>query len=403
MTGLLRKRVYLSGCERKKSYDVVIIGGGGHGLATAYYLAARHGITNVGVFERAYIGSGGTGRNTTVLRANYKMPESVEFFKESFAMYQTLSQELDYNMLISKRGLFWLAHSENTLRLSRERAILNQALGVDTVFISPDEVKAICPHIDLEAGGKGNPVLGASWHPPASVIRHDAVVWGYAAAAQRLGVYIHEGAEVTGIRVAGGRCVGIETPEGFVGAGTVLSAVGGYASAVASLAGIRLPIVTHPLQAFVTEPYKPVLNQIVGSTDLLIYVSQTSRGELLAGAEIERYSTYSTRSTYSFLAECASRCIDVLPFMAKLRILRQWTGLCDMSPDYSPVMGVTEVEGFLVSTGWGTWGFKAIPAGGKSMAELIATQKVPTKIAPFRVDRFRDDRVVPDRSSAGTH
>jgi sarcosine oxidase subunit beta len=331
------------------------------------------------------------------------MPESVAFFRESLELYRSLSQELDYNLLFSTRGVFWLAHSDASLRLQRERALLNQALGVDTIFVTPAEIQDLCPQIDLSAGGTGHPILGASYHPPGAVIRHDAVVWGYAAAAQRLGVAVHEGTEVTGIRVSNGRCVGVETQHGFVSAGTVLSAVGGYASAVAALAGVRLPIVTHPLQAFVTEPYKPILNRIVSSADLLVYVSQTSRGELLAGAEIERYTTYSTRSTFSSLSETAARCMDLLPFMSKLRILRQWTGLCDMSPDYSPIMGATEVDGFHVSTGWGTWGFKAIPASGAAMAELIATAKMPALISAFRADRFRDDQLVADRSSAGTH
>jgi sarcosine oxidase, subunit beta len=403
MSGLIRRRIYLRGSQTKSRYDVVIIGGGGHGLATAYYLAAKHGITKIGVFERSYIGSGGSGRNTTILRANYKMPESVEFFRESFRLYKSLSQELQYNLLFSTRGLFWLAHSEGTLRIQHERAMLNQALGVDTKFVTPSEIKQLCPQIDLSAGGKGHPVLGASYHPPGSVVRHDAVVWGFAAAAQRAGVEIHEGSEVRAIRVKSGRCLGIETQEGFVSAGIVVCATGGYTSAVASLAGVRLPVTTHPLQAFVTEPYKPVLSRLLTSADLLVYISQTSRGELLVGAEIERYSTYSLRSTFSFLAETSARCIDLLPFTAKLRILRQWTGLCDMSPDYSPLMGLTEVEGFLVSTGWGTWGFKAIPASGTAMAELIASAKIPNLIAPFRVDRFRDDRLIADRSSAGTH
>jgi sarcosine oxidase, subunit beta len=403
MSGLLRSRSYLRASPPKRSYDVIVIGGGGHGLATAYYLASRHGITDVGVFERSYIGAGGSGRNTTVLRANYKMPESVVFFKQSFDMYRALSHELDYNLLMSRRGLFWLAHSENTLRLQRERALLNQAYDVDTVFIGPDEVKTICPLIDLEAGGQGKPIIGASYHAPGSVIRHDAVVWGYAAAARRLGVDIHEGADVTGITVQNGRAVGIETQAGRVAAGTIVSATAGSTSRVAALAGVRLPIVTHPLQAFVTEAYKPILDGIVSSTDMLIYISQTSRGEILVGAEIERYSTYSTRSTFSFLAECASRAIALLPFTAKLKILRQWTGLCDMSPDYSPLMGPTEIEHFIVTAGWGTWGFKAIPAGGLGMAELVATGTAPSTIAPFRIDRFRDDRLIPDRSSAGTH
>jgi sarcosine oxidase subunit beta len=403
VSGLLRRRTYLRSSEPRASYDVIVIGGGGHGLATAYYLASRHGITNVGVFERSYIGAGASGRNTTVLRANYKMPESVAFYKQSYELYRSLSQELDYNLLMSRRGLFWLAHSESSLRVQRERALLNQAFDVDTVFIGPDEIKKLCPQIDLTAGGKGHPIIGASYHPPGAVIRHDAVVWGYAAAAQRLGVHVHEGAEVTGITRENGRAVGIETAAGRVAAGTIVSATAGYSSTVAALAGVRLPITTHPLQAFVTEPYKPILHRMVASSDMLVYISQTSRGEILVGAEIERYNSYSTRSTFSFLAESASRTIDLLPFTAGLKILRQWAGVCDMSPDYSPLMGPTEVDGFLVTAGWGTWGFKAVPAGGIGMAELVATGVAPPTIAPFRIDRFRDDRVIGDRSSAGTH
>jgi sarcosine oxidase subunit beta len=403
VTGLLRRRTYLRSHEPRSNYEVVVIGGGGHGLATAYYLASRHGITNVGVFERSYIGAGATGRNTAVVRANYKMPESIAFFKQSFDLYRDLSAELDYNLLISRRGLFWLAHSENSLRLQRERALLNQAFGVETVFITPDEVRKLCPQIDLTAGGKGHPIIGASYHAPGSVVRHDAVVWGYAAAAQRLGVHVHEGAEVIGITRRNGRAVGIETNGGRIAAGAIVSATAGYSSSVAALAGVRLPLTTHPLQAFVTEPYEPILDRIVASADMLVYVSQTSRGEILVGAEIERYTSYSTRSTFSFLAECATRTIDLLPFTAGLRILRQWSGLCDMSPDYSPLMGPTEVDRFYVSAGWGTWGFKAIPAGGIGMAELLATGVAPPMIAPFRIDRFRDDRAIPDRSSAGTH
>lgn len=401
MSGLFRRRTFLRQNELKSRYDVVVIGGGGHGLAIAYYLASRHGIRNVAVLERSYIGSGGSGRNTTVLRANYKTPQTIAFYRASFELYRTLSQDLDFNMLFSPRGLLWLAHAEASLCVQRERALLNQAGGVDTVFLDRDGVKDVCPVIDLDAGGR--PILGAAYHPPAAIIRHDGVVWGYASAAQRLGVHVHQDVTVTGIDVTDGRATGVRTTRGDIAAGAVVSAVGGYVSTVAAMAGVRLPIVTHPLQAFVTEAYKPVLDRIVASADLLVYISQSARGELLVGAEIERYSSYSTRSTFTFLSEASTRAIDLLPFMARLRILRQWTGICDMTPDYSPIMGETEVENFYLDTGWGTWGFKATPIAGYTMAELIATGRIPALIAPFAITRFRSDRAVSERASAGTH
>lgn len=388
--------------EFRPSYDVVIIGGGGHGMATAYYLAKRFGITNVAVLERSYIGSGGTGRNTTVLRANYKTPETIRFYQESFQLYATLQEELDYHMLRSERGLFWLAHSEPQLRNQRERALQNQHFGVNTVYLDARQVHEVCPQIDMTGGGK-RPVLGAAYHPPGSIIRHDAVVWGYAGAAQRLGVQVLEGIEVTGLTIQGGKCVGVVTDRGPIAAGAVLSAVGGYVTNIADMAGIRLPIVSHPLQAFVTESYLPVLDHIVASADLHIYVSQSARGEVLIGAEIDPYSSYSTRSTFPFLASAAARAIDLFPFVAKLRVLRQWTGICDMTPDYSPLIGRSEVDRLFISSGWGTWGFKAIPVSGLRMAELIATGTVPPVLAPFALDRFRRDRAVPERASAGTH
>lgn len=402
MRRLLSRRTYLHDQPLESRYEVVIIGGGGHGLATAYYLAKQHGIRRVAVLERAYIGSGGTGRNTTVLRANYKTPETIKFFQASFDLYAGLSEELDFHLLRSERGLLWLAHSEAQLRNQRERALQNQLYGVNTVYLSAAEVKAVCPELDLSAGG-GRPILGAAYHPRGSIIRHDAVVWGYAAAAQRLGVHIHQGVEVTGIELQGGRCIGVRTPRGTIAAGAVVSAVGGYVTTIANMVGLRLPIVSHPLQAFVTQAYKPVLHRIVASADLHIYVSQSPRGEVLVGAEIDPYSSYSTRSTFPFLVSAAARAIDLFPFLAKLRVLRQWTGICDMTPDYSPLIGPTGIAGFYLSSGWGTWGFKAIPISGTSMAALVATGRVPELIAPFGLDRFRRDRAVSERASAGTH
>jgi sarcosine oxidase subunit beta len=394
-----QRRIYLHADPIAPHYDVIIIGGGGHGLAAAYHLARRHGIKKVAVLERNYIGSGGTGRNTTILRANYKTPETIRFFKASFDLYRTLSAELDFNLLRSERGVLWLAHSPGQLNNQRERALLNQVFGVDTAFLSVDDVAAVCPELDMSGGGH-RPILGAAYHPPGSIIRHDAVVWGYAAAAQRLGVHIHQGVTVTDIDVVAGRCVGVQTSRGPIAAGAVMSAVGGYVTRIADMVGLPLPIVTVPLQAFVTQAYKPALDRIVVSADLHTYISQSPRGEMLVGAELDPHPSYATPSTFRFLSSAASHAIDLFPFMAKLRVLRQWTGLCDMTPDYSPLMGETGIDGFYLSSGWGTWGFKAIPISGVTMAELVATGRVPSLIAPFALDRFQRDRAVSERASA---
>ena len=357
----------------------------------------------VAVLERSYIGSGGTGRNTTVLRANYKTPETIRFYQASFDLYRTLAEELDFNLLRSERGLLWLAHSEAQVNSQRERALQNQVYGVDTVYLDAAEVAEACPQLDMTCGGV-RPILGAAYHPPGSIIRHDGVVWGYAAAAERLGV-----AGPPGRR--GDRPGDDERPlhrRAHRTAARSRPAPSSRRSAATSPRSptwrdSRLPIVTHPLQAFVTQSYKPVLDRIVASADLHIYVSQSARGEMLVGAEIDPYTSYSTRSTYPFVSSCASRAIDLFPFMAKLRLLRQWSGVCDMTPDYSPLLGTTPVGQFFLSSGWGTWGFKAIPVSGKNMAALIATGRVPEVIAPFALDRFRRDRAVPERASAGTH
>ncbi len=402
MSGLLRRTEFLKQTELKPRYDVVIIGGGVNGLSLAYHLAAKHGIRDVAVIERNYIGSGGSGRNTQVIRANYNTPETVPLYKASLGMYRTLSQELDFNILFTNQGEMDLCHTHDSLQVERAKSLLNRAYGVQTDILTPDEVLKVCRFVDLTAGGE-LPVVGASYHPPGSFARHDSVVWGYAVAAQRLGVEIHEGLAVTGLDVQADRCTGVQTDAGPVSAGRVVSAVAGYSSVVAAMAGLRLPIETMALQAFVTEPYRPVLEGLVSSMDLYIYVSQTARGELLAGAEVLPYNTYSTRSTFEFLSEAAKRSIQILPFMAKARTMRAWTGLCDMSPDSSPLLGESDVRDLYLMAGMGTWGFKGAPIFGKSMAEYIATGTMPAITAPFSPDRFRNDRMVPDAASAGTH
>lgn len=403
MNEFIEARVDLRWPEMKSSYDVVIIGGGGHGLSTAYHLATRHGITDVAVLERGYIGSGNTGRNTTVIRANYGIPEAIRFYQHSLDLYRRLEEETGRWIMHAEKGLVWMVHSEAGVYGEKKRAALNTAAGAETVFLTPEEVKQLIPQVDLDGGGTGYPVMGASYHLRAATARHDRVVWALAEGALAGGHGIHQRVAVTGLRMDRDKVVGVETNRGPISAGLVVSAVGGQASLIADMAGLRLPIVTHPLQAFVTNHYEQSFPHIVGSVEIPFYLSQTARGEMLIGAEYERAPSYSYGTTFDLLASCSAKAAAYLPFMKNLRILRQWAGVCDISPDASPIMGATPVENFLITTGWGTWGFKAIPAGGEQMAELIATGRTPELIAPFSYDRFARDRIMSDAGSAGTH
>jgi sarcosine oxidase subunit beta len=387
----------------KKSYDVVIVGGGGHGLSTAYYLATRHGITNVAVLEADYIASGNTGRNTTIIRANYGIPEAIRFYQHSLELYQGLEAETGAEILHQTKGIFWVAHTEMAMRTERARAQMNTACGAKTVMVTPTELKEVVPQVDLTGGGR-YPVLGASHHLEGATARHDRVAYAFASGASRRGVEIHEHTPVTGLLRDGdgGRVTGVRTATGPIEAGIVLSAVGGRVSAMAAHAGVRLPIRTHPLHAFVTDDYAQGFGPIFASTELSCYVSQTERGQMLIGAEFDSQPSYSRQSSFAALRAYSYKITRLLPFLRDLRILRTWAGICDISADFSPIMGATDVDGFLVTTGWGTWGFKAIPAGGEGMAELIATGRPPALIAPFSLDRFRLDHVLADQGSAGT-
>lgn len=402
MNEFMEKQVQLKWYEPKKTYDVIIIGGGGHGLSTAYHLATRHNITNVAVLERKYIGGGNSGRNTTVIRSNYGIPEAVKFYQRSVELYSRLEEETERWIMHKQKGILWMVSGEAGMRQERARAAVNQDFGAETYFVGPKEIKEICPEVDLNGGGIW-PITGGSWHPQAATARHDRVNWALAEGANRRGVHIHQRTAVTGLIKEGDRVIGVETNHGPMYANTVMCAVGGHVTTVASMAGLRLPIRTHPLQAYVTNHYALKFDPIVSLTNLYFYVSQTARGEMLIGAEIDRQPSYSYRSGHHLLQTCSHRAMTILPFLKKLRILRQWTGVCDMSPDYSPIMGFTGVDGFVITTGWGTWGFKAIPAGGEQMAELIATNKTPELIAPFALSRFANDRTKADRGSAGTH
>lgn len=385
--------------ELRPSYDVVIIGGGGHGLATAYYLAARHGIRNVAVLEKGYIGGGNTGRNTAIIRSNYLTPEGVAFYDESMRLYRGLSAELDYNILYSERGHFTLAHSDAALRTARWRAEVNKHLGVDSELVDRDDLARLLPLLNLSEEVR-HPVLGALYHLPGAIARHDAVAWGYAGRAAERGVEIHQGTEVTGIAVEGGRIAAVETNRGRVACGRAVQAVAGMSSEVARLAGFALPIRTVPLQACVSLPLKPFLDPIVVSGSLHVYISQSDRGELVMGGATDPYPRYQTSPTLDFAEGLMAHVLELFPFMAAIPVLRQWAGMTDMTPDFAPVMGETPVENYYIDAGWGTWGFKATPVCGVALAELAATGRVPAILQPFRLERFRDFALVGEKGAA---
>ena len=393
------KRFLSSRPELRPSYDVAIIGGGGHGLAAAYYLAARHGVRNVAVFDKSYLGGGNTGRNTAIIRSNYLTPEGVAFYEESMRLYRGLSEELDYNILYSERGHFTLAHSDAAMRTSRWRAEVNKHLGVDSELVGREELSRLVPLLNMSEEVR-HPILGALYHPPGALARHDAVAWGYAGRAQELGVDIHQETEVTGIKVENGRVTGLETSRGPIACGKAMQAVAGLSGQVARLAGFTLPIRTVPLQACVSLPLKPFLDPIIVSGSLHVYITQSDRGELVMGGATDPYPRYQTSSTLDFMEGLMAHILELFPFMGDIPVLRQWAGMTDMTPDFAPVMGLTPVENYYIDSGWGTWGFKATPVCGTSMAELIATGRVPELIEDFRLDRFRDFSLMGEKGAA---
>jgi sarcosine oxidase subunit beta len=384
--------------ELRDSYDVVIIGGGSHGLATAYYLR-EHGITNVCILERNYIGSGAAGRNTTILRSNYKTPEGARFYDASVKLYEGLSKELNFNLLFSQCGHLTLAHSDRAMFVMANRAEVNRLAGIDSRVVYPDEIKRLAPAMYV-GPDTTYPILGALYHRPGGIIRHDAVVWGFARGADRGGAEIHPYTEVTGIEHSGGKVTGVQTNRGRIATGTVINATAGWSTLLCDMAGVALPITTHILQACVTEPMKPLLDVVIVSSQMHIYISQTDRGEFLMGSEIEPWTTYRMQGTLNFLQDLTRHTLELFPQLERARLLRSWAGLCDLSPDYSPILGVTELEGFHVSAGWGTYGFKAAPIVGKTLAELVATGRTPELIAPFRLERFYEDRLVSELAAA---
>ncbi|MFN0168859.1 MAG: FAD-dependent oxidoreductase [Bryobacteraceae bacterium] len=400
MDQLLRKQRMWRPRELKRSYDVAIVGAGVHGLATAYYLGKEHGVRRVALFERGYLGCGSSGRNTAILRSNYRTVEGIPFYNASLKLYEQMSEELNWNVMFSQCGHLTLAHNDSGVVGIRVRAENNQLMGIDSRIIYPEEIRRLVPSMDLSSRPRF-PIMAALYHPPGGIIRHDAVVWAYARACDRMGIEIHPYTEVKGIAVEGGRALGVITNRGPVSAGAVVNCTAGWASTISQMAGVPLPIVTHQLQACVTEPLKPFLHQVIVSATLHVYVNQTDKGELVIGAEIDPYQSYSYRATLPTLEQMATYTLELFPQLHGLRVLRQWAGVCDMTPDFAPILGrAAEVENFYMDVGWGTYGFKAAPYSGRAMAELIATGKTPELIAPFTPARFVEGRMLGEKAAA---
>jgi sarcosine oxidase subunit beta len=387
----------------RRHYDVVIVGAGGHGAAIAYYLARHHGITNVALLDKSYLGGGNTARNTAVIRSNYLTAEGVAFYRESVRLFRGLSNELGYNIMMEDRGQLTLAHSDAAVRGFRWRAEVNQHLGVRSELVDRQTIRELVPNLRMDADMR-YPILAGLWHADGGTARHDAVVWGYAREACRRGVELHQLTEVQAIERDGSKVTAVMTDRGRVGCGCVVQAVAGMSSVLGEMAGIRLPIHSYPLQAMVTQPYKPLLDPLVSSPHLHVYIQQTSRGEFVIGGGSDPYPLYNTRATLEQKEALSAAILELFPFLGQAKVLRQWGGITDMTPDYSPIMGMSPLENYYLDAGWGTWGFKATPICGKTMAELVATGKVPELIRPFELERFYEFRQVNEAgATAASH
>lgn len=385
------------------SYDVLIVGGGGHGLACAYHLAKYHGVRSVAVLEKGYLAGGNTARNTTTIRSNYITPEGIAFYKEGVELFENLSQELDFNVMFSQRGQLTLAHTEATLRTFHVRAEMGKHLGTRIEVVDQKGVEKLVPELNMDYGGALE-IVGGLWHADGGTARHDAVAWGYAAQAARRGVEIHQRTDVQGFEVTGDRVGAVRTNRGRIACGQVLIAAGGMNYDVALLAGVELPIRCYPLQAMVTQPLKPWLDTLVSSVSLHTYLVQSSRGEVVIGGGSDPYQLYSTRSTLDMKEHLAEGAVHLFPFLQGVRLLRQWAGITDMTPDYSPIMGASPLANLWLDCGWGTWGFKATPVAGKRLAETIATGRVPAIIKPFALERFETFRLLNEMgATAASH
>ncbi|MDE1922151.1 MAG: sarcosine oxidase subunit beta family protein [Gammaproteobacteria bacterium] len=384
----------------KAAYDVIVVGGGGHGLATAYYLAKNHGLNNVAVIERGWIGGGNTGRNTTIVRSNYLYPESARLYDFSLKLYEGLSRDLNYNIMLSQRALVMLAHSRHDLDSMARWANAMRMNGIDADLLSLDEVRSRVPGLDTSSGAR-IPVLGGFTQRRAGTARHDAVAWGYARAASALGVDIIQNCEVRGFLKEGGRVCGVETSLGDIRAERVGIAAAGHSSVLAELAGLRLPVTSYALQALVSEPLKPLLDTVVLSPGTGGYLSQSDKGELVIGAMLDLFPSYAQRGSFAVTQQILASILALFPAYARLKMLRQWAGIVDVVHDSSPIIGRTPVPGLFINCGWGTGGFKGIPVGGYTLAHVLATGEDHPLAEPFQLERFISGRLIDEAAASG--
>ncbi len=385
--------------EPQRDYDVIIVGGGGHGLATAYYLAKEHGVRNVAVLEKGWIGGGNTGRNTTIVRSNYLWTEASLLYEKSMQLWEGLSQELNYNVMFSQRGVYNLGHTLQDMRDIERRVNANRLNGIDAEVVTAAQVATAIPYLDTSPGAR-YPILGASLQRRAGVARHDAVAWGFARAADARGVDIIEQCEVTGIVREDSRVAAVETTRGTIRAPKIGVVVAGNASVLAAMAGLRLPIESHPLQAFVSEPLKPVIDTVIMSNAVHGYISQSDKGELVIGAGIDAYNGYGQRGSFHTIEHTLQAIIELFPVLSRVRMLRQWGGIVDVCPDACPIISTTPVDGLYFNCGWGTGGFKATPGSGWVFAHTIAQDRPHELNAPFNLERFATGALIDEHGAA---